>query len=78
MRYFRQVFSEVVEFIPIDGPFEAIEFSPEMKNLVPEGQAKHFSWLKFWNTTSEEEQKTADKNTAFAIEETVKYLIKVI
>lgn len=76
MRHLRQVFSEVMDFVDIDAPFECPEKPPaELQRFLKNGRTKLRSWLKF---ASWDEKQRLSPNVVFGLEEVVEYLAEVM
>ena len=77
MRHFRQVFSEVIDFVVIDAPFETPDEPPRelRKFLEPSGRTRFRSWLKFASWDSETNH---SPDVVYGLEEVVEYLVEVM
>ena len=77
MRHFRQVFSEVMDFVVVDAPHECPDEPPrELKRFLAHSGRTHYrSWLKFasWEPESE-----LSPEVVFGLQESVGFLVDAL
>ena len=79
MRHFRQVFSEVMDFVVIDAPFPCADPPmKELKRFLEHPNQTFRSWLVFYQDLAAAEQAVSSPDIVSGLEEVVDYLVKVL